>query len=139
MDLFFSFWVLVFKKLTWRLAKIGNLGVNPFEFFPILDFVQIDPALVRILPIDIICLESLLTILFVPKNQINPIIDIIRDKFSFQGLPVFYNKFLGLFRLNPFWQDYIINLLDSGYFLFLPEVKSGFIFEKFRQVEKFRN
>ncbi len=83
-----------FEELFWGLTKFIDLHFNRFTFYGFLDGVEINGSLVCEMMEDVYSLNSCRTSLFISENEIDPIVEVLRDILTFKCLPVNFKELL---------------------------------------------
>ena len=95
--------------LFWNLAKVVNEANGGIFLERIVYGVDVDVAFIEEMVEDIDGLHCWWSLLFVPKDQINPLVDVCADVVTLQRLPVGTDEFPRV-SLCPPGQDYITEL-----------------------------
>ena len=88
----------------WRLAKLADVHLICLALVRIFHRVKVDVTFVRVRMIQIIVLEGILP---TAKCKVDPLMQIIGDVCTLQGLSMLYQEVLGV--LGPRWQLHVVD------------------------------
>ncbi len=95
----------VLEELTGTLSKTEDLGDSGLADNRVFDAIDVHTSFVGQVEEEVVCLEGFFSLLFVPEDEVDPMMEVETDEFRLKGLAV--NPHKVVWSRGPLGEDHI--------------------------------